>query len=250
MERITSRKNPRIVHMKKLGTSREYRNETGEFICDGIKLLREAVMHRAEITCVLFAGEMPEGIPAGTDVFQVDMGIIEAVSPMKNPQPVLFSCRKKAVSEEVRGAVVILEGVQDPGNVGTMLRTANAMGVGTVVLTGGCADPYNPKTVRASMGAVFRQHYFETDLSGVASLRSGGLRIMGAALGEGCRPVTEVNFENAAVVIGSEGRGISAEMLDICDERVIIPMAPECESLNAGVAAAIIMWEMCGKWQR
>lgn len=243
MERITSRKNEKIVHLRTLGADRGYRHVCGEFICDGEKLLREALTFGAEVTCVLVTEEIP-GLPANVPVYQVPYDLITAVSPMKNPQPVLFSCRIPARRSVQGGRIIVLETVQDPGNLGTILRTANAFGVTDVCLTGACADLYNPKTVRATMGAVFRQNVVELDMEGVAGLKARGLRLLGTALGEGCQDICTAPLEAAAVVIGSEGQGLSREMLELCDARIIIPMESACESLNAGVAAAIVMWEM------
>ena len=248
MERITSRRNDRIIHMKKLGADRAYRRESGEFLCDGIKLLREALDHSAEITAVLTPCIPPVELPDGAAVYEAPGELLDYVSPLKTAQDIVFSCRiPKTDRIPTDGGVIILERIQDPGNVGTIVRTANAFGVGTVYLTGGCADLYNPKTVRATMGAVFRQRVCETDLDGVRALKDAGMRILGAALGAECRDIREISFDNAAFAIGSEGSGLSDELLSLCDERVIIPMSPECESLNAAAAAAVIMWEMSGK---
>jgi TrmH family RNA methyltransferase len=244
MNEIKSRKNPLVVHMKKLGADAAYRRESGEFLCDGEKLLGEAVMYGAAITAVLYCGTTPAGIPDG-QLYKVDKEIIDAVSPLKTPQSVVFSCRmpEPASSGAVQGVQIILEGLQDPGNVGTIIRTAAAFGIGSVLLTGGCADPYNPKTIRASMGAVFRQRVSEIDLDGINALKKTGLRLFGAALAPGSRDIRAVEFTNAAVAIGSEGRGLSEDLLSLCDEKIIIPMVPTSESLNAAVAAAIVMWE-------
>ena len=251
MERITSRRNDRIIHLKKLGSDRAYRRQCGEFICDGTKLLREAIDHGAQITAVLTSFGIPEGIQEGTGIFEVPGELLDYVSPLKTAQDVVFSCR--IPGEELPSAgdgIIILERIQDPGNVGTVIRTANAFGIGSVVLTGDCADLYNPKTVRATMGAVFRQRVRETGLDGLKAMKDSGIRILGAALGESSRDIREVSLKNTAVAVGSEGSGLSEELLSLCDERIIIPMAPECESLNAAVAASVIMWEMSGKTLR
>ena len=159
MEEIKSRKNPLVRHLKKLGTDGDYRKLSGEFICDGDKLLCEAVESRAVITAVLTCGPRPDKLPGDVPLYQVERSIIETVSPLKNPQDIVFSCLMPKLPEQklATGLYVILEGIQDPGNIGTILRTAAAFGIAQVILTGGCADPYGPKAVRASMGAVFRQ---------------------------------------------------------------------------------------------
>jgi TrmH family RNA methyltransferase len=249
MNEITSRKNPLVVHLKKLGADGDYRRARGEFLCDGEKLLKEARGNGAEITAVLFSGTAPEGLPGSVPVYSVPHDIIESVSPLKTPQDILFSCRMPDSSRALSagGFHLILEGIQDPGNVGTVLRTAGAFNAGSVILTGGCADPYHPKTVRATMGAIFRQPVVSASLSDIMALKNAGLRIYGAALCPESRDVRDVTFHHAAVAIGSEGRGLSKELLSLCDEKIIIPMSPKCESLNAAVAASIIMWEAAKK---
>jgi TrmH family RNA methyltransferase len=245
MIEIKSRKNPIIVHMKKLGADSDYRHDAGEFLCDGEKLLNEAVLNGAAVTAVLCSGKKPQGLPGNVPVYTVPKDIIESVSPLKSPQDILFSCRMPVRSGSLgaEGFHIILEGIQDPGNVGTILRTAGAFNVGSVILTGGCADPYNPKTIRASMGAIFRQPILFMELDNIRALKNSGLKLFGTALNEESRDVRAVSFKDAAVAVGSEGKGLSKELLALCDEKIIIPMSPKCESLNAAVAAAIVMWE-------
>lgn len=245
MEHITSRKNPKIQHLKKLGSSKSYREECGEFLCDGRKLLEEAVSNGAEVLTVAYCGDVPENIPEGVAVLEVPRDIIEYVSPMKTPQDVLFVCKipNRKVAFVNGGKFIVIEEVQDPGNVGTIMRTARAMGYDSVILLPGCADLYSPKTVRSTMGAIFRQHAFEADLDFIKEMKSNGVTVMGAALAEDSVDIRTVNFENFAVCIGSEGRGLSKELLSLCDKKIIIPMMQECESLNAAMAAGIIMWE-------
>ena len=140
---------------------------------------------------------------------------------------------------------IVLESVQDPGNVGTVIRTANAFRIGAVILTGDCADVYHPRTVRATMGAIFRQNVLVMDKSSLKDfLKESGLPLYGAALSERAKDLRELSLRHAAVAIGSEGRGLSEELLALCDEELIIPMNPDSESLNAAVAAALVMWEM------
>lgn len=139
----------------------------------------------------------------------------------------------------------MLETIQDPGNLGTILRTANALSVDTVILTGDCADVWNPKTVRATMGAVFRQRFYEMERGEMRDyLARHGLKLYGAALSDRAGDLRRVDLRAAAVAIGSEGQGLSKELLALCDGELIIPMNAQCESLNAAVAAAIVMWEL------
>ncbi len=249
MTEITSRRNPAILHLKKLGADAVYRRECGEFFCDGRKLLEEAVQNGAAISAVLFSGDMPERLPDGVALYSAPQDVLSTVSPLKSPQDVVFSCRMPATAATVMdgGCRIILEGLQDPGNVGTILRTASAFGAGAVYLTGGCADPYNPKAVRASMGAIFRQPVVQIDLDGLREMKQSGMRLLGAALGESVTDARQADFTNAAIAVGSEGSGLSAALLALCDQIVKIPMTPGSESLNAATAAAILLWEAMKK---
>ena len=261
MERISSRKNPMAIHLRKLGASRAYRDESGEFLCDGIKLLEDAVRSEAEITAVLTASQIPFPLPFDTRVYYADRGLIDTLSPLKNAQETLFTCKiPKICTEEyssfripdsesvgtaqkITGTHILLDGVQDPGNVGTIIRTANAFGIDGVIMTGGCADPYNPKTIRASMGAIFRQSFCNLKLSDLAAMRDAGVRFIATDLSEDSKDIRDADLRGSVIAIGSEGRGLSDEVLALCDARVTIPITAECESLNAAVAAAILMWE-------
>ena len=228
--------------MKKLGSDRAYRYEHGEFLCDGIRLLNEAVSGNCVVTAVFVSSEeKTHGIEA--PVYVVTEDIIKHVSPLKTAQDVLFSCKMPAMAEPQPGErLVVLDGIQDPGNVGTVLRGAGAFGIDSVVLVGASADVFNPKTVRATMGAIFRQRIVQMDYEKLAELVSRGLVLYGAALGENSRDVREVDFSNASIAIGSEGGGLSDEVIKLCQKLVVIPMEPQAESLNAGVAANILMW--------
>ena len=244
MNRLTSRKNPLISHMRKLGTDRGYRTEHQEFLCDGEKLLREAAEWDAEITAVLWTGEPTLSLDCPSQ-FLIDPGLMDYVSPLKSAPSVVFSVRMKQWDDSAPGRTLVLESIQDPGNLGTILRTANALGIDTVILTGDCADNYNPKTIRAGMGATFRQRWFSMELNEMRSyLERNGLRLYGAALSDRSADIRTADLQHAAVAVGNEGNGLSEALLSLCDGELIIPMRPACESLNAAIAAAIIMWEL------
>jgi TrmH family RNA methyltransferase len=141
--------------------------------------------------------------------------------------------------------VIVLEHVQDPGNVGTVIRTANALGMDAVILVGNCASVFGAKTARAAMGALFRQCVLELTMDELSALlKEQDLPLYGAALSARARDVRELDLSRCAVAIGSEGQGLSGDLLSVCAGEVIIPMEPGSESFNAGVAAAIMMWEM------
>lgn len=245
MERITSRRNEKLQHLKKLASSAAYRRACGQFLCDGEKLLREALEYGASVVTVLSAGELSLPLPKSVVHLTADQELLDFVSPLKTPQNVLFSCRiPPEDASSVSGRIVVLDGVQDPGNVGAVIRAAGAFCFDAVVLTGGCADVYNPKTVRATMGAVFRQRVVTIDHSDLAALCRNGLRLTGAALHRDSVPLHLADLSGRAVVIGSEGAGISPEVLALCESTVEIPMSARCESLNAATAAGILLWEV------
>lgn len=244
MEYISSRKNRIITHMRSLSSDAAYRRACGEFICDGLTTLREALANDAELTAVLWGNGETIHLPETVKQYTCPEDVMQCVSPLKNSKGPVFAVKISEKPLASPKSMIILEGVQDPGNVGTVIRTANAMNIGLVVLTGGCADLYNPKTVRSTMGAIFRQQVVETDLAGVKSLaEENGLAIYGAALSDTATDIRQEDLSNAAVAIGSEGGGLSKELLSICKGQLIIPMQPYSESLNAAVAASIVMWE-------
>ena len=168
-----------------------------------------------------------------------------SISPMETPQGALFLCRmpEKNVFVPQKG-MLLLDGIQDPGNVGTILRTADALDI-PVALLEGCADPYSHKVVRASMGAVFRTRVIQTTWADVKqACAAEKIPIAVTALSERSQDLRQASLNEMAVVIGSEGRGVRQEVLSSADAQLIIPMNPHCESLNAAVAAAIVMWQM------
>lgn len=246
MDEITSRKNPVIRQLRALGRERSARAEAGLFVCDGEKLLREALQSGARVETVLWAGEPTLTLPDSVRQYSAPADLVAYLSPLTHsPGPVFTVAMGETRLPGRLDRVIVLETVQDPGNVGTILRTANALGVGAVLLTGACADLYSPKTVRASMGAIFRMPVLELSLDAVKALvQAHRLPLYGAALTEQARDLRQVSLPRAAVAIGSEGQGLSRELIDLCDGELIIPMRPEAESLNAAVAASLIMWEM------
>ncbi len=167
-------------------------------------------------------------------------------SPVKNSPGPVFSVSLPSIPEPERpGSAVVLEDVQDPGNVGTVIRTANALGIDIVVLVGDCADPFSPRCVRATMGAAFRQCVVETELGALpALLRRWGLGLCGTALTDSAVDIRSADLRGCAVAVGNEGHGLSGALLSLCRETVIIPMVPGSESLNAAVAGAVAMWEL------
>ena len=248
-EILTSRKNPLIAHLRALHASRSYRSECGEYLCDGIKLLEEAVKWKADVVTAVFSEDLAlPPLPEGVRTVRVSRELMQYASPMEAPQGVLFTVRTPALSlpQELTGAhYLVLDGVQDPGNVGTILRTADAFCCDGVFLLPGCADAYNDKTVRATMGAIFRRPVYSASLEALtALLQRSAIPLYGTALRNDTVSLRACDLSRAAVAIGSEGKGLCAPVLDACRATIRIPMSERCESLNAAVAASVVLWEM------
>jgi len=244
-EYITSRKNPLLQQTRKLLSSRKEREKAGLFVADGTKLLEEAVKYDPGLHTVILSDGVEAAIPDGVRCVRVPEDVMASISPMEAPQGALFLCRlpEKTAIVPTPG-MLLLDGIQDPGNIGTILRTADALEI-PVVLLEGCADPYSHKVVRASMGAVFRTAVIQSTWEEVQSAcKAAGIPIAVTALSDRAKDIRQADLREMAVVIGSEGRGVRKEILEKAEHELIIPMNPRCESLNAGIAAAICMWQM------
>lgn len=244
-QRITSRKNPLLQQVKKLLSSRKAREEAGIFVSDGTKLLEEAVKFFEGLDTVILSDGVEASLPENVKIIRVPGDVMESISPMQSPQGALFLCKLPAKPAFVpKKGMLLLDGIQDPGNLGTMLRTADALNV-PVVLLEGCADPYSHKVVRSSMGAVFRTPVVQSTWAEVqTACKAAGIPVGVTALSNRAKDLRNADVKKMAVVIGSEGQGVRKEILEAADAELIIPMNPRCESLNAAVAATIVMWQM------
>ncbi len=243
--RITARKNPLLQQVRRLLSSRKAREEAGLFVADGTKLLAEAAAHYPGLQTAILTDDVQIPLPGHVKVVRVPEDVMASISPMESPQGALFICslpEKKAFTAQP--GMLLLDGVQDPGNLGTILRTADAMQV-PVALLEGCADAYSHKVVRSSMGAVFRtQPVSVTWAEAQTAFKKLHIPIAVTALSDTARDIRQANLPSMAVVIGSEGQGVRPQVLQRADAQLIIPMNPKCESLNAAIAAAIVLWEM------
>lgn len=247
---ITSSSNSQVKHVIQLNTKAKLRHEENLFVAEGMKLFQEAP---AELLEKVFVSEtferehrtMLEGIPCEV----VEDGLFSRMCDTRTPQGILSLVRMPFWSwEQVVGGrnplLLVLEDLQDPGNVGTILRTAEGAGVTGVIFSRKCADLFHPKTIRSTMGSVYRvPAYFAEDLSEtVEKLRGRGIRTCAAHLG-GKRSYAEEDYRGgSAFLIGNEGNGLSRELSAKADCLVRIPMEGRVESLNAAVAAAILMY--------
>lgn len=262
MELITSRTNSFIVFLGSL-RDRKNREREGLFTFEGKKLFGEAVRRNVPIRVLLFTEEnkaLADKLDDDVRKILVSGSVYEKISCEKSPSGVF--CLSKGIdkfhkfatiySNKLNGSKIILDSLRDPGNLGTVIRTASALGIGEIILSDDCADIYSEKTVRASMGALFSQNITVcSDIRGaIDTLKSDGYKVYAAALSQNSKLITDIECsENTVFVVGNEGHGVSPDLISRCDESVIIPMPGGTESLNASIAAAIIMWE-CAKTKK
>ena len=246
MTEITSRDNKKVKNVIKLVSDRKYRDREGLFVAEGPVALAEALKSGVPIAELYFT-EKNTGIAQSADAdekYLVREKIMESMSDVKTPQGVLFVCRKIGGRELEKGPILVLENMRDSGNMGTVIRTAEGLGIKNIVLSGDCVDIYNPKTIRASMGSAFRVRPVRMTVEQVKSYtKEHGMSFYVTALSESSEDIRKKNLKNAAVLIGNEALGATPEALNAADGHIIIPIQT-AQSFNASVAAAIVLWEM------
>lgn len=244
MERIESVQNPTIKRLKALKNKKGRQEADGLFLVEGESCVEEALVY-GQVECILARRETPltqEAEHRGVRVILVSDRVLEAVASVKTAQEVLAAARlMKRPFPLSPGLFVAMEDVQDPQNVGAILRTADAAGAAGAILSPDCADVTGPKAVRASMGSVFHLPIWtpEEFLFGLRELQEAGVQIVAGSLhGQQGGPLPK----NACILIGNEARGLSKEALELADLRYTIPIYGQAESLNAGVAAGILLY--------
>ena len=252
--RITSASNTVMKEVRNLA-EKKGRVKSGAFVVEGVKLVTEALSYRISIRFIIvsdsfiprFETMLPE--LSGVRVYQVPDFLFSKISTTESPQGILAVAdfpvgeRDSLLKQFTR--CVILENVQDPGNVGTIIRTADACGFDGILLSSGCADPYNPKVLRSAMGSAFHLPVItcEDIYDTIKSMKASGMRIVAAHPRDAAILWDSPLADNIAVVIGNEGSGLSELMLDLTDVCVMIPMPGKAESFNAAAAASILMYE-------
>ncbi len=248
---ITSKSNELIKHIKALHLKKE-RDESGEFVVEGIKMVREAIDSDFEISVIVICEELfSEKIDTKNNkVEYVSESVFKIISDTTSPQGILAVLKKKAAIDEINAATIFaLDGVQDPGNLGTIIRTLDCTGINTLLLSPECADPYNSKVIRSTMGAIFRVNILDgLDLYGkLKELKSQGYNVIVTAL-DADYNLFDYGFEGKnIIVIGNESKGVSKEIQELANVKIIIPMVGKTESLNAGVAASLTAYEALRK---
>ncbi len=251
-ERFVSSRNSSVIrHYRELCQKKRYRRTCKLFPAEGLRLVREAVqagncgtVYLTETAREKYGDEFP-------DAWYITDELGNYIAETEHPQGVFCICRMPQLSFDdhplrTDGRYLVTCDLQDPGNMGMILRTADALGVDAVLSCRSC-EVYSPKVVRATMGAIFRQSVYELkDVAELAdALRNAGIRSLAAVLHKDAKPVQECSpGKGCAVWIGNEGNGLTEEAVSVCQEKVIIPMPGNAESLNAAMAAGILMWEM------
>ena len=258
MLNITSKDNAQLKHAVKLKKSAKHRRQSGQFLAEGVRVCMDALRSGAEVETLFvtdaaaskYAEAFRELSARAHKTCLLTPSLFALISDTQTPQG--FLCVIKALDKsadfdtiENGGKFLALDNVQDPNNLGTILRSAEAFGVSGVLMSSDCCDVFNPKVVRGSMGAVFRLPIMETaDLSAYFCAHPR-LNTYAAVVDADAEKVTELGFcEPCAVIIGNEGNGIRQQTVAACRHRITIPMNGKAESLNASVAAAILIWEM------
>lgn len=255
MQIITSKDNEIIKNIRKL-KEKKYRDLSNSYIIEGIKLIKEAITENKKIKQIVVCEENINngGIDqkllyeiAKYECIYVTKKIFSLISDVQNPQGIMAVIEKQNSEDNIdykEDVIVVLDGIQDPGNLGTILRTIDSVGLKQVIVSKETADAYNPKVVRSTMGAIFRVNIIESDnlIETLKNLRKHKYKVMATSL-ETNNNIYDVDYNKKVIVIGNEANGVSQEILDFADEKIKIPMLGRTESLNASVATSIILYE-------
>lgn len=255
MQIITSKDNEIIKNIRKL-KEKKYRDQNNEYIVEGIKMIKEAITEEAVIKLIVVCEENANSGSidkkllyeiAKYECIYVSKKVFDLISEVKTPQGILAVIEKDNSEDKIdykQDVIVVLDGIQDPGNLGTILRTIDSVGLNQVIVSKETADAYNPKVVRSTMGAIFRVNIIESDnlLDTLKNMKKHKYKIMATSL-ETPNSIYDVEYNKKVIVIGNEANGVSKEILDYADEKIKIPMLGKTESLNASVATAVILYE-------
>ena len=283
MQVISSKDNEIIKNIRKL-KEKKYRDLENAYLIEGIKIVKEAIAENAKIKQIVMCEDFTDNVELDKDtlyelarhnLIYVTRNIMDSLSDVKTPQGIIGVVEKsKRFAEEdndenksknnidaetnmlgnktgiepkvdyTQDIIIALDGVQDPGNLGTIIRTADSANLNQIIISKTSADPYNPKVVRSTMGAIFRVNIIETEniVEELKKAQENGFKVMVTAL-DSSESIYKTEFNKKVIVIGNEANGVSKEVQIIADEKVKIPMLGKTESLNASVAAGIMIYE-------
>ena len=255
MNVITSKDNEKMKQIKKL-KEKKYRDIENCFIVEGIKMIKEAIEENQNIKNIVICedcvndGTIESNLLlkiAKYNCIYVSKSIFDSISEVNSPQGILAIIEKINKNNEIdynEDIIVVLDNLQDPGNLGTILRTIDSANLKQVIVTKDTVDFYNSKVVRSTMGAIFRVKRIETDnlVKTLEEVKNNGFEVICSSL-EGTESIYDINFNKKVIIIGNEANGVSSEIQNLADRKVKIPMLGKTESLNASVAAGIMIYE-------
>lgn len=253
---ITSKDNETIKHIKKL-KEKKYREEYKEFIVEGIKMIEEAISEGAKIKSIIICedcktqGAIPNELMyeiAKLNCIYVAEKIFNTITDVINPQGIMAVIEKPNARDNTidfsANISLLLDNIQDPGNMGTILRTADSLNMKQIIVSKGSADVYNLKVVRSTMGAIFRVKVIEVEnlATVIKEMKKHKIKVYATDL-QTDKSIYDVDYSKSAIVIGNEANGVSSRVLEEASERIKIPMIGKTESLNAAVATSVILYE-------
>ncbi len=253
MNIISSKDNEIIKNIRKL-KEKKYRDLENSYIIEGIKLVKEAIEEKANIKQIIMCEEFSDSEIDKDTMFEiarrnlvyVTKKIFNIITDVKTPQGIIavVEKRKSEIVKYDEDIIIALDDIQDPGNLGTILRTVDSANLKQIIVTKNTVDAYNPKVVRSTMGAIFRVNIIETEnlKNELENAKTKNYKVMVTALNTK-KSIYDTDYNKKVIVIGNEANGVSKEIQEIADEKVIIPMLGKTESLNASVATSIMIYE-------
>ncbi len=231
--------NPKIKQLTKLKT-KKYRNKQNLFLVEGAHLVKEAYE----------SGYLKELLLLENKTFNLDVetnyiteNVLNTLTEVESPVGIIGICTPKPMT--LKGnKLLILDSIQDPGNLGTIIRSSVAFNIDTIIINDKCADPYSDKVIRSSQGMIFKTNIIKKDLTIFLNEIKGKIPVYGTKVDGGKDLKTLEKISKFAIIMGNEGNGVNPKLLDMCDEYLYIPMNSKCESLNVGVATSIILYEL------
>lgn len=248
MNKIESKQNPRVKQWKKLH-SKKGREKAGHYLIEGPHLVEEALKSHVEVTEMIVEEDFTVPESWNLDLYlrtYVPKAVMNEISDTETPQGIAAVCRinlERVNIDEEAGQYLLVDSVQDPGNIGTIIRTADSVGLSAVILGEGCADPYNSKVLRSTQGSIFHLPVIQGDLDRwINDLQDNGTPVFGSSL-QDAKPYKTVEPPGVfALIVGNEGNGVAPHLLHKTDERLYIPIHGQAESLNVSVAAGILLY--------
>lgn len=264
---ISSLQNEKIKHVNKILRQSKFRKHHSQFAVEGIKLIKEILKSGIKINSIFVTSEAYEKYTddliqiknnSPFTIYKVTEKIMSKISSLTSPPGLICLCEiidKIQMMDKIvkNDKIVILENIQDPHNLGTLFRICDAMNVKAVAVTEGSCDIYNPKVLRGSMGSIFRLDIFWVNdiITFISDLKKHDFEICASTVDKNDSPISKIKYnKKTAVIIGNEGNGINPETIKLCDKKITIPTNQEIDSLNAAVAAGIIIWEITGRGEQ